>query len=71
MDQRESKEQNRKLHDSRTVLCYSLSRVESHNVSTDIAPARQRPTTMTPGRVLYPPTRRNGLFAPNEKNEKI
>jgi hypothetical protein len=37
--------------------------VESHNVSTDVAPARLRPTTMMPGLVLYPPTWRNGLIA--------
>ena len=42
--------------------------VESHNVSTDVAPARLRPTTMMPGRVLYPPTWRNGLIARQGKN---
>jgi hypothetical protein len=40
MDQRESKKQNSYLHDSRTVLGYSGSKVKSHNVSTDVAPSR-------------------------------
>jgi hypothetical protein len=48
-----------------------LSRVESHNVSTDVAPARQRPTTMMPGRVLYTPTWRNGLITRQGKARQL
>jgi hypothetical protein len=47
------------------------SNVESHNVSTDVSPARQQPTTMMPGRVRYPPTWRNGLIAPSNKYEDV
>jgi hypothetical protein len=43
------------------------SKVESHNVITDVSPARQWATTMMPGRVRYPPTLRNGLIAPSNK----
>jgi hypothetical protein len=47
------------------------SKVESHNVITDVSPARQWATTMMPGRVRYPPTLRNGLIAPSNKYVRI
>ncbi len=70
MDQREIQEQNSYLHDSRTEISYSRSKVESHSISTDVSPARLQPTTMMLGRIRYPPTctSKNGpITAPSNK----
>jgi hypothetical protein len=45
--------------------------MESHNVITDVSPARQRPSTMMPGRARYPLTLRNELIAPREKERGV